>query len=215
MANDQDGGRTKLEPNAKPFLLKRIISDGFDTVAVFILFMLFSMLAFHSPLAKTYDRHNENCVRMREDAVAELGNDPEAIGDYLNRSAAYQEERFAANLHAYLLKLLAGFAAEAAVLLVFPLVLKDRCTPGKRMTGIMPFSPRKRARASRLAILGRFAFLFLIDSAFLYLYTGIYTFLLVPVIRLTEMLLNEKNKTVCDAVSGILIIETSSYDGID
>ena len=127
----------------------------------------------------------------------------------------YQEERFAAELHAYLLKLLAGLIAEAAVLLAVPLFSKDRRTPGKMMTGVMPFCERKRAKASRLAIVGRFAFTFLIDSAFLYLFTGIYTCLLVPVIRLAEMLLNRKNKTICDAVSGIVIIERSSYDGIN
>ncbi len=45
--------------------------------------------------------------------------------------------------------------------------------------------------------------------------TGTLTFLLVAVIRLTEMLLNRKNKTLCDFLTGIMIIETMSYDGIN
>ena len=31
----------------------------------------------------------------------------------------------------------------------------------------------------------------------------------------TKMFLNSKNKTICDALTGIMIIEKLSYDGID
>ena len=215
MANPKNGEKIRLEPNSKPFLLKRIISDGFDAAAIFMLFMVLSLILFNSPLAKTYNGHVENCKSVEKEAYEEFDGDAKAISESLNSNAAYLEERFAANLRGYLIKLLAGFIAEAALLLVFPLFNKNRCTPGKLLTGIMPFSQKKRARASRLAILGRFLFVFIIDSAFLYLYTGIYTFLLVPVIRLTEMLLNKKNKTLCDAASGVTVIETLSYDGIN
>ena len=70
-------------------------------------------------------------------------------------------------------------------------------------------------RASRLTVFFRFLFIFLIDGAFFYLFTGVYTFLLVPVLRLTEMLFNKKNKTICDALTGVMIIEKLSYNGID
>lgn len=208
-------GSLKLEPNSKPYLFKRIISDSFDTVIIFLLFMVLSSAVFSSPLAKTYDEHYANCKAIQDAAVEEFGNDAKAITDSLNGNEYFREERFAANLHSYLLKLLAGFIAEAAVLLAAPVFSGLRKTPGKMMTGIMPFCERKHAKATRLSILGRFLFVFFIDSAFLYLYTGILTFLLVPVIRLIEMLLNQKNKTICDALSGVMIIEQLSYDGID
>ena len=207
--------KIKLEPNSKPYLLKRIISDGFDVVVIFLLFVALSSVIFSSPLAKTYNEHYDNYKKVQESVIEEFGNDAETISNVLSGNDYYLEERFAANLHGYLLKLLAGFIAEAAVLLLVPMLSKTRGTLGKTLTRIMPFCERKRARASRLSILGRFAFIFIIDSAFLYLFTGIYTFLLVPVIRLTEMLLNNKNKTICDTVSGIMIIEQLSYDGID
>lgn len=215
MTDGQNKNRLGLEPNSKPYLFKRIISDGFDTAAVFLLFLLFSAIVFASPLANAYNGHIEKCREIRESAAEQFGDDAEAIAKALGADGTYGNERFAADLHGYLLKLLAGFAAEAAVLLIVPMISKNRCTPGKLMTGIMPFSAKKQTRATRLAILGRFAFVFLIDSAFPYLYTGIYTFLAVPVIRLIEMLLNKKNKTVCDAVSSVMIIEKTSYDGID
>lgn len=204
-----------LQPNSKPYLLKRIISDGFDTVMIFLLFMLFSALVFSTPLASVYNGHYENCKRIQDGAVAEYGSDAAAITEKLNGDAYYLEEKFAADLHGYLLKLIAGFAAEAVVLLAIPLLSKTRGTPGKLLTGVIPFCEKKQTKASVPVIIARFAFIFIIDSAFLYLFTGLLTFLLVPVIRLTELLLNRKNKTVCDALTGIMIIEKLSYDGID
>ena len=207
--------KIELEPNSKPYLIKRIISDGFDTAVVFLLFMVISALIFSTPLANVYNEHYENCKSTVESAKEEFGDDNAAITESLQKNAYYLDERFAANLHSYLLKLLAGALAEAAVLLVFPLISKFRATPGKLLTGIMPFCEKKQTKATGRLILRRFVFIFIIDSAFLYLYTGILTFLLVPVIRLIEMLLNKKNKTLCDAISGIMIIERLSYDGID
>ena len=215
MKNGSPDVKLGLEPNSKPYLLKRIISDGFDTVLIFVLFMALSALIFVSPLANVYNLHYGNYKKVQEQTANEYADDAAAITEKLNNDAYYREEQFAANLHAYLLKLLAGFIAEAAVLLIIPLISKQRCTPGKLMTGVIPFSERRQAKASRLAVIYRFIFIFIIDSAVLYLFTGILTFLLVPVIRLMEMLLNKKNKTVCDAVTGIMIIEKLSYNGID
>ncbi len=215
MENGKTDIKLDLEPNSKPYLLKRLISDGFDTVSVFLLFMLISSLIFASPLAGVYNSHYENYKKAEQSAVSEYGDDAAAISEKLNNDAYYLEERFAANLHSYVLKAAAGFIAEAAVLLIVPLVDKKRCTPGKILTGIMPFSEKRQTKASRLTVLYRFIFIFIIDSAVLYLFTGILTFLLVPVIRLTEMLLNHKNKTICDAITGVTIIEKRSYNGID
>jgi len=209
------GQPIELEPNSKPYLLKRIISDGFDTVAVLLLFLAISAIVFSTPLASGYNTHYRNCVKVRESAAEQFGEDARAINESLQNNAYYRDEYFAANLHSYLLKLLSGFLAEAVVLLAVPLLSRSRGTPGKLLTKIMPFCEKKQTRASRLTVLGRFVFIFIIDSAFIYLFAGIYTFLLVPVIRLIEMLLNKKNKTICDALTGIMIIEQISYDGVD
>ena len=79
----------------------------------------------------------------------------------------------------------------------------------------MPFNEKRQSRITWVQILYRFLFVFLIDSLVLYLVTGILTFLLVPLLRLTEMLLNKKNKTLCDYVTGVTMIEQLSYDGIN
>ena len=48
MKAEVQGKTIEIEPNSKPYLLKRIIADGFDTVLIFGLFMLFAALIMQS-----------------------------------------------------------------------------------------------------------------------------------------------------------------------
>lgn len=208
-------GRTiEIEPNSKPYLLKRLIADGFDTALIFMLFMLFTLIIMNTALAGTYNAHYERYTEIETRVMAENGNDAAKSAEVLGNHEEYQYERFAATLHSYLLKLLAAVISEALVLLLLPFILKDRVTPGKLLTGIMPFNERRQSRATRGQVFARFLFVLLFDSMFWYLLTGIFTFLLIPVLRLIEMLISRKNKTICDFVTGVMIIEKISYDGI-
>ena len=204
-----------IERNSKPYLLKRLISDGFDTVLIFGLFMLFTALLLRSPLAKTYQAHFERYKAIEAEAIEAYGDDAQAITDALNGNAEYGDERFAASLHSYLVKALAGLLATLPVLLIVPLANKYRATPGKLMTGVLPFHERRQRCAVWYQILYRFLFVLLIDGLALYLYTGIWTFVLVPVLRLIEILLSRKDKTILDMFTGIMIIEKLSYNGIN
>jgi len=215
MRVDFNGRELELEPNSRPYLLKRLLADGFDTVLLFALFMLLTMLIMKTPLADDYHAHFENSRAIETATAAELENDAEAVGAALGADELYRSELFAANLHGYLLKALAALIAEGLVLLAVPLLNRDRATPGKLMAGVMPFNEQRRCRAKWYQIFYRFLFVFLFDSLALYLYTGVLTFLLVPLLRLTEMLLNKKHKTLCDYMTGIMIIEKLSYDGIN
>lgn len=203
-----------IEQNSKPYLLKRLIADGFDTVLIFGLFMLFTALLLRSPLAKTYQAHFERYKAIEAEAIEAYENDAQAITDALNNNAEYGEERFAATLHSYVLKALAGLLATLPVLLIVPLANRYRATPGKLMTGVLPFHERRQRCAVWYQILYRFLFVFLIDGLALYLLTGIWTFVLVPVLRLIEILLSRKDKTILDMFTGVMIIEKLSYNGI-
>ena len=44
MKREFRGTQIELEPNSRPYLLKRILADGFDIAAIFALFMLFTLL---------------------------------------------------------------------------------------------------------------------------------------------------------------------------
>ena len=98
-----------LEPNSKPYLLKRIISDCFDVVVIFLLFMIVLVGILNTPIARIYNEHIDHCKEIQEQKKDEFGSDTEAINTALQNDEYYQEEKFAANLHGYLLKLLAGY----------------------------------------------------------------------------------------------------------
>ena len=216
MRLDINGRQVELEPNSKPYLLKRLLADGFDTAVLFVLFLVLTALILQMPLADTYHDHFDRYKAIEEETASALGNDAEAVSEALSGNDAYQNELFAASLHGYLLKAAACFLAEALLLLAFPLLNKTRSTPGKLLTGIMPFNQRRQSRATAWQILFRFLFIFFIDSLAFYLYTGILTFLLVPLLRLTELLVSrKKNKTICDYMTGVMMIEKLSYDGIN
>ena len=209
------GTQIEIEPNSKPYLIKRILADGFDILTVFLLYLLFTFVILQTPLAAVYHSHYERAAEIAEETAKRLGNDAQAIRTELLANGEYLDENFAANLHGYLLKGLAVFLAEVILLLAIPLSGRDRTTLGKKLTGLLPFSETRQARAKWFQILYRFLFVFLLDSMLLFLLTGTMTFLLVPVLRFTEMLMNRKNKTICDYVTGIMIIERASYDGIN
>ena len=215
MRADVNGTQIELAPNSKPYLLKRMLADGFDIALIFGLFMLFTMLLLKTPLADAYQSHFARSQAIEQEIAAEAANDPDAAAQALRENREYLDEVFTANLHSYLLKAAACFPAELLILLLVPLFTGDRVTPGKLLTGIMPFNEKRQSRITKAQVLYRFLFVFLIDSLALYLYTGILTFLLVPVLRLSEMLLNSrKNKTLCDLITGVTMIEKLSYDGI-
>ena len=217
MNAESKGRQIEIEANSKPYLLKRVISDGFDIVLIFGLFMLLTALIMRSPMAATYRSHVEKANGIAQEYYERLDgeNNQEAFREALENDREFTDERFAANLHGYLLEALSGFISEALVLLAIPLLSKDRSTPGKLMTGVMLFSRKRQGRASALQILGRFAFVYFLDSLAIYLFAGIFTFLLVPVLRITEMLLNKENRTLCDFATGLTVIEKLSYDGIN
>ena len=208
------GRRVELEPNSKPYLLKRLLADGLDTVLILALFLLLSALILRTPLANTYRSHFERSRQIETETVKRLEGDAGAISAALSGNNEYRSERFAAELHGYLLHAAACLGAELLVLLLVPLLNRGRATPGKLLTGTAVFVESRQTLALRRHALGRFLFVFLLDSLFLYLLTGIYTFLLVPVLRLTVLLLNRKNRTLCDFATRTMVIEKCSYQGI-
>lgn len=205
----------ELEPNSRPYLLKQLIADGFDTVLLFLLFTVLTLVVMKTPLASAYDAHTARAVQIREEAVAAFPDDRSKQAESLSGNEEYRYVLFAANLHAYLLKALAAFVSEAVLLLAVPLLNRNRQTFGKMMTGVMPFNRKRRSRISAAQVFGRFLFVLIADSLFWYLLTGVFTFLLIPVLRLTEMLLNKNRRTLLDLVSGVHMIEKRSYDGIN
>ena len=89
---DSNEKKLDLEPNSKPYLLKRLISDGFDTVLIFLLFMLLSALIFQTPLANTYNSHYENYKNIEDGVKAEFEGNPEAITEIIRNAQMFKKQ---------------------------------------------------------------------------------------------------------------------------
>ena len=202
------------KPNSKPVFLKRVISTGFDVVSLFLVFMVLTYIITQTPLAAEYNRHVENYREIEKTVLQQCENDLNKARERLSTDQAYRDEMFAANLHGYLLKGLARGIAEAILFLIIPLSDPARGTIGRRLTGIALFDESRQSYARWYQVLGRFVFIFVFESMTLYLWTGILTFLLVPVLRLIAVMLNRKDKTLCDYRTFTMLIEKTSYSSI-
>ncbi len=200
--------------NSKPVFLKRVISTGFDVVSLFLLFMVLTYIITQTPLAAEYNRHVENYREIEKTVLQQCEHDLNKARERLSTDQAYRDEMFAANLHGYLLKGLARGIAEAILFLIIPLSDPARGTIGRRLTGIALFDESRQSYARWYQVLGRFVFIFVFESMTLYLWTGILTFLLVPVLRLIMVMLNRKDKTLCDYRTFTMLIEKTSYSSI-
>ncbi|MBR5754995.1 MAG: RDD family protein [Erysipelotrichaceae bacterium] len=202
-----DKGQLDLEPNSKPYLLKRFIADGFDLTCLFILVMLIAFLVEKTPIADRYRTHVRNYEAIEREVLenAEAGK----VNDILQNDEEYQSEVFAANLHHYLLVMLEVFIGELVLFAIVPL-LNGGSSLGKSMTGILLFDRSRQAKANRMQVLYRFMFLYF-ESIVLYPWTGIYTFALIAVLRFIVMMTNGNNRTLCDYASGTMYIEKMSY----
>jgi len=215
MRKEINGQTIDIEPNSRPHILKRIAADGFDITTVFIVFLVLTYIILNTPLANTYNGHYEKYKAIEVKVAKEYKNDAEAISNALSKNDEYNNEVFAANLHGYILKAVACLGAEAIFLLIIPLTNKDKSTLGKKLTGIMLFDERRQAHATWYQAVFRFLFAYMFDSLILYMFTGVLTFILVPVLRLIQILLNRKYKTIVDYMTGTMIIENVSYNGIN
>ena len=198
--------------NEKPLLLKRLISDGFDMMCIFLIFMLFSFILLKTPMADKHNNYQEKCLIIEKEVLNQADNDLNLASELLSSNQEYKELVFTRNLYAYLIKVLAIFIAEIIILLFIPLFNKN-LTIGKSLTGILLFNESSQILVNKLQILFRFIFIF-IETIILYLWTGIYTFLLMFILRLIAVLLNNKNKSICDYISMVMYIEKLSYKSI-
>ncbi len=203
--NGKDGGS---------LLIRRLIAGGFDLMTLFLLFLLLVWLLNLTPLSGTARGHLDRCREIQERTVEECGGDLEKVKEILNGDPEYREELFAYELHSYLLQSAACLAAEGILFLAVPLLSRSRSTAGMRMAGLGVSDPSRWAWASPGKTVLRFLFILLPDSLMLFPWTGLLTFLLVPVLRIIQLMLSKRRKTLIDHLTGTELAETASFEPV-
>ena len=200
-----------MESNSKPIILKRFIADGFDIVSLFLLFILLNILLSATPLFNNYYKHVENYKAIEVETLDKYGADK--LDEMLAENEVYQNEKFTATLHSYLIRMGIGLVSELILFLIIPLINKDGLTIGKKLCGVMLFDEYRQSKINKKQVCARFLFIVL-ASGFIYPWTGIYSFLLFPVLRFIILMLNKKNKSLTDYLSRSMYIEKLSYSSI-
>lgn len=133
----------------------------------------------------------------------------EAYLSLLDSSIAYHDAYALRLLHNYAISLLAGFIAELLVLFILPLVIPPRATPGMAIFRCHLIGDRFYSKPKWYQLLGRFLFVYFIESAIPYYFLGQYTVLVVPPVLFVLAMLNKKHKSLHDYASRVMIVETA------
>lgn len=157
------------------------------------------------------DNDQQYIVVINKEATKESYNQ---YVNLLNQDSTYRDEVFASDANRYFISLLSIGISEIILYLFVPLINKQRATLGQLLTGLALFHPKTQLYARWYHVLARFLLIFLIESALIYMWMGIYTFLLIPVIQFIVILLSKDDKCLREYVTGTMLIEKISYSSI-
>ena len=218
-----------LESNSKPYLLKRLISDGFDIVLMFLLFVLVRGIALNTSLTKNYQTYYEKEQIILENWMIEVGyaeiidgkiviNNREvearlALNEKLNNDEEYLNNHFNLLVHKFFITALCILTVGFVLFLIVPLTNKRRATIGMMLTGLTLFMPSRMMLPKWYIVLYRYLIMML-AWVFGTLWLDSYVFLLMPVLNLIMILINKNQKTIKDLITYTMIIESKSLDSI-
>lgn len=130
----------------------------------------------------------------------------------LNEDKVYEAYSFEYKLMEYGITSLAGFLSSSVFLLVIPLTNKRRATLGKLFAGTMLVHNKVFVPAKWYQVLGRFAWILLIEMALPYLFLSGYTILIMPVVIIAWSLINRKTgRTLHDIISVTKVIDKRTF----
>ena len=152
-------------------------------------------------------KYNEYVSKIKEDKSY-------TVTTYLGKTftLTHSEASTYRHIHNYLLTISIGFVLEALFFLTMPLIKNIGQTPGMWVAGIRMISVKDYLKPKWTQYLGRFLFIFFVESALPYFFLAEYTLLVVPgVLFLFLLFFKAKNRTLHDLVSGIMVIEKITF----
>ena len=111
----------------------------------------------------------------------------------------------------YGINVLSGTISTGILLLLIPLLNKNRATLGMLASQQQLFSIRYETRARWYHVLIRYLFIFVIEIAGPFLFMELYVFILLPTLYLIISSLNKNGMTLHDLVSRVRVIDSRSF----
>lgn len=127
----------------------------------------------------------------------------------INASDPYSEASTYYHIHNYAISLLAGAISEIIFLFLVPLVIPTGATLGMVIFSCRLINDRYWGKPKWYQHLGRFAFIYILESALPYFFLAQYTVLVMPVALFLLSLFNRKRKSLHDYVSCVMIAENA------
>ena len=116
------------------------------------------------------------------------------------------------HLHNFIVTaLLCGSVTELIFIFVIPIIKNNGQTIGMMLCQAKMINPKYSGQARWYQHLGRWAFMFIVESCIPYFFLAEYTMLVVPTVLIAIMLLNKNNRTLHDFVSQVMVIDKRTF----
>lgn len=129
----------------------------------------------------------------------------------LKDNEAYGNLSFDRDLINYGINVLCGTVTLGIFLLAVPLFNKRRATIGQLFAEEQLIATRYQGRARWYQVLFRFLFILIIDGCLPFLFMGLYTFFIVPVIFLVIASLTKSGRSLHDIITGTKVIDKKTF----
>ena len=107
--------------------------------------------------------------------------------------------------------LLCGGITELIFIFIIPIIKNNGQTLGMMVCQAKMINPKYAGQARWYQHLGRWAFMFIVESCIPYFFLAEYTLLVVPLILIIIMLFNKDNRTLHDFVSQVKVIDKRTF----
>ena len=139
---------------------------------------------------------------------------PDNVSKYkelIKNDPTYQTANSNYNRINYGVLCLVFFTSEIIFLLFVPLFNKRRATIGELCCSTLCFNVKRSVKANGLNLIGRFLFIFIIETALPCLILGELTLIFIPLIRIAVMAISKERRCLSDFVSHTMHIHKDNY----
>lgn len=149
----------------------------------------------------------------------DFGEDTEAknkaiasFNEIIKKDDTYNGLSTSYHLHNFIVTaLLCGGVTEFIFIFIIPVIKNNGQTLGMMVCLEKMINPKYAGKAKWYQYLGRWAFMFIIESCIPYFFLAEFTILVVPAVLIVIMLLNKDNRTLHDFVSQVKVIDKRTF----
>lgn len=129
----------------------------------------------------------------------------------LKENKTYQDLKLNYTVNSFAIALGSLFISEINFLFIVPMINKRRATLGILFANGMMISKKYVSKARWYQLLGRFAWIFIIDTSLLYFAAGEVILFIIPVVTLIVSFTNKDRRTVHDLITGVKVIDKATF----